>query len=833
MNNTFSSIIAGTLLCSSATTLALEFEDQWPASNPNPNPTRYTDLNPENRLQAFRSFSGKNYGIKIIGTNLDKDTNGDYNPNVLELKGPQQLALPQGAVIEKAYFYYAGSIYYNVPGDSTRKDDTPDTEHGGTAPLDSKEDAANNQIDIKIDGVSYTNLTPASVGGDSEAQVSWWNVHGSEGTLKDSLFGYYQNRLDVTSLVSADINEIEVTRLERIDFAGNADNGNDGLWFHPPAAPNGNGQKANDCHSGASYSLVIVYSLPSGPSKTVSIYDGLSWVWDNDFATNPSKTHSPIAGPVTPDLFIDHGAIESSQPVSVTIGVLDGDAVWRPSSTMPECGSASLTHGSGQDYTWVQTGSGPEKLYFNLYEGVSAPEPGLPLTDRPYDNYPNVTSVMKGMNYNVVKLEIEGATQGATQTKMHFQADSSDSTEKWQEGLTLNFVVFEATEEGSGTDLPNVTLNGSAEVTLDLNDDWTDPGAAAQDEQDGNLTDSIVVGGDVVDTTKAGTYVITYNVTDSDGNPAVERTRTVTVEAPFQCVEHTASASSHVTAGRATSEVTGQTCWGTWCWGGTTSYSAIGSGDAMGSSGTASITLAETAEGYYEVGDCGPVIDTEAPVLTLNGSSQVTVNLNGNYEELGATAVDNVDGDISNQVVITGSVDTSNEGTYQLTYNVSDAAGNPANTVTRTVVVEYSEDTTAPTLTLRGDSYMEVAQNSTFTDPGADAYDETDGDIDHRIQVTGSVNTTAPGTYTLTYNVSDVAGNPASPATRTVKVLEQAQCTPYTASTYTHEQEGRAYKCGYNACAVGSDDDLGFWNTFNTVTLIETGPNYYQLGTCN
>ena len=50
------------------------------------------------------------------------------------------------------------------------------------------------------------------------------------------------------------------------------------------------------------------------------------------------------------------------------------------------------------------------------------------------------------------------------------------------------------------------------------------------DVEDGNLTAAIVVGGDTVNTSRAGTYVITYNVTDSAGNAAAQVTRTVIVE---------------------------------------------------------------------------------------------------------------------------------------------------------------------------------------------------------------------------------------------------------------------------------------------------------------
>lgn len=80
--------------------------------------------------------------------------------------------------------------------------------------------------------------------------------------------------------------------------------------------------------------------------------------------------------------------------------------------------------------------------------------------------------------------------------------------------------------------------------------------------------------------------------------------------------------------------------------------------------------------------------DTIAPVITLNGASTINVNVGGTYTELGATATDNVDGDLTSSIIIGGdTVDTNTLGTYTITYNVSDAAGNPAVEVIRTVNV--------------------------------------------------------------------------------------------------------------------------------------------------
>lgn len=77
---------------------------------------------------------------------------------------------------------------------------------------------------------------------------------------------------------------------------------------------------------------------------------------------------------------------------------------------------------------------------------------------------------------------------------------------------------------------PVISLDGSATVTLDLGDTYTDAGATANDDKDGDLTTSIVTTGVTsVNTNQVGTYTIKYNVTDAAGNSATELTRTVIV----------------------------------------------------------------------------------------------------------------------------------------------------------------------------------------------------------------------------------------------------------------------------------------------------------------
>ena len=107
-------------------------------------------------------------------------------------------------------------------------------------------------------------------------------------------------------------------------------------------------------------------------------------------------------------------------------------------------------------------------------------------------------------------------------------------------------------------------------------------------------------------------------------------------------------------------------------------------------------------------------------------------------------------------------------GTYTVTYNVDDAAGNAATQVSRTVNV--TADVTVPVITRLGDATVSLELGSTYTDAGATAVDNIDGTITSSIVTVNPVNVNAVGTYTVTYNVDDAAGNAATQVSRTVNV---------------------------------------------------------------
>lgn len=159
--------------------------------------------------------------------------------------------------------------------------------------------------------------------------------------------------------------------------------------------------------------------------------------------------------------------------------------------------------------------------------------------------------------------------------------------------------------------------------------------------------------------------------------------------------------------------------------------------------------------------------DTTPPVITLNGESVIELLVGEVFEDPGATATDNRDANVV--VTITGNVDTSVVGEYTLRYSATDSDGNSATPVTRTINVVLPPDTTLPVITLEGEATINIVVGTAFTDPGATATDDRDGNVE--VTVSGMVDTATVGAYILTYDAQDGAGNQAVSVTRTVNVV--------------------------------------------------------------
>jgi hypothetical protein len=85
--------------------------------------------------------------------------------------------------------------------------------------------------------------------------------------------------------------------------------------------------------------------------------------------------------------------------------------------------------------------------------------------------------------------------------------------------------------------------------------------------------------------------------------------------------------------------------------------------------------------------------DTSAPVIQLVGEATITVTVTDPYQDAGATATDDIDGNLTTRIVTNNNVNTAVVGSYSVTYNVTDTSGNAATQVTRTVRIAAREGT--------------------------------------------------------------------------------------------------------------------------------------------
>ncbi len=119
------------------------------------------------------------------------------------------------------------------------------------------------------------------------------------------------------------------------------------------------------------------------------------------------------------------------------------------------------------------------------------------------------------------------------------------------------------------------------------------------------------------------------------------------------------------------------------------------------------------------------------------------------------------------------------EGPQTITATFKDTAGNET-----PLSLTFTTDITAPVIELAGSSQINLFVGTPYTDEGAIALDNIDGTIaSTSIKVTGSVDTSKAGVYTLAYNVRDSAGNSAIEVTRTVNVNIIPVITPVSNSS--------------------------------------------------
>ena len=297
----------------------------------------------------------------------------------------------------------------------------------------------------------------------------------------------------------------------------------------------------------------------------------------------------------------------------------------------------------------------------------------------------------------------------------------------------------------------------------------------AEDEEDGDITDKIVVLKNDVDTTKHGKYEVTYKVTDSEGASYV-KTITVTVNPKMEpinaapiikaedktlTVGDTFDPKADVTAtdaedGDLTDKIeilkneVDTTKPGKY----EVTYKVT---DSKGASYTKSITV--TVNPKMEVLNAIPTIKAEDKTLTVGDTFDPKADV---------TAEDVEDGDLTDKIeVLKNEVDTTKAGKYEVTYKVTDNQGaSRTKTITVTVNPKMEPLNEAPTIDVTD---KEITVGDKF-DPkdGVTAKDKEDGNLTDKIEILkNTVDPSKPGVYEVTYKVTDSKG---ASCTKTIKV---------------------------------------------------------------
>ncbi len=152
------------------------------------------------------------------------------------------------------------------------------------------------------------------------------------------------------------------------------------------------------------------------------------------------------------------------------------------------------------------------------------------------------------------------------------------------------------------------------------------------------------------------------------------------------------------------------------------------------------------------------VVDKIEPSIELLGSGRVCPGKT--YNEEGYKAIDEIDGDLTNLV-------TKEIKNDYITYKVTDKSGN-IKTIIRKL---YIEDKDKPVITLNGGD-VTIYTGGTYNELGASVTDNCDDAPS--LNITGSVDTSRVGKYTITYTAVDKSGNTES-INRTVSVVDRAK----------------------------------------------------------
>ncbi len=243
--------------------------------------------------------------------------------------------------------------------------------------------------------------------------------------------------------------------------------------------------------------------------------------------------------------------------------------------------------------------------------------------------------------------------------------------------LTVASASLISLEDETMKENTHIYLNGDETVVLEVMAPYEELGAHAEKGSDiiGYTPVDYSVLADV-NTAVLGEYKVEYQAKDENGATAYRTVKVVDTQPPVI----SAPDEINVFIGTTVFNVK---------YTATDNYDGDITAKVKKTDGTDSVTLTvedssgNKAKKTVKVNFCE---DVTPPVISLGGFSDMCVKLGGTFSDPGYTATDNKDGNVTSSVRVSGTVDTSKVGTYEITYSATDAANNTG-TVKRRVYV--------------------------------------------------------------------------------------------------------------------------------------------------
>ena len=311
---------------------------------------------------------------------------------------------------------------------------------------------------------------------------------------------------------------------------------------------------------------------------------------------------------------------------------------------------------------------------------------------------------------------------------------------------TINVTVRDTTA-------PIITLIGDSIIYVECSGTYTELSANFTDNYD--TTSAVVVAGDIVNSSVLGTYTVTYNVIDSEGNAAIEVTRSVVVEdttAPtFYIDDLTIEAGAYTSleplftniVENSDSELV---------------YSEPGLKVDYDTPGTYTlpVRLTDQSGNYSEMYISITVVDTTAPTFTITTETIEAGIADIDWTTYITNQTDNSDGVLTSSENV-DNIDYNIPGTYTVTVNLVDESLNETSQTFNVIV----EDTTPPAFTITDQTIEAGTVNIDWTTYITNQTDNIDGVLTSSENV-DNVDYNTPGTYSVTVTLVDESFNETS-----------------------------------------------------------------------